>query len=200
MGILYKMNPILQATNLSKSFSNVKVLDNISFTLEKGEVHALMGENGAGKSTFMKILMGLLSADLGEFFLDGIEIKNCNVHQMLKLGVSMIHQEILMVSELTVAQNIFLGKETHRFNWLNENDIYKKSQALLKTLNVEIDANTKMKYLSIADRQMVEIAKAISNDAKVIIMDEPTSALSDKEVSSLFGIIKDLKNKGVSII
>lgn len=202
MEILYNMNPkaILEVHNISKSFSGVKVLDNITFTLMKGEVHALVGENGAGKSTFMKILMGLIQPDLGKIFLEGNEIKHSNVHDMMKRGISMIHQEILMVSELTVAQNIFLGKETHRFNWLNESDIYQKSQQLLKTLHVEIDANTKMKYLSIADRQMVEIAKAISNNAKVIIMDEPTSALSDKEVSTLFDIIKDLKNKGVSII
>lgn len=196
------MNPktILQVTNLSKSFSGVKVLDNITFTLAGGEVHALLGENGAGKSTFMKILMGLIQPDAGKIFLEGNEIKHSNVHDMMRRGISMIHQEILMVSELTVAQNIFLGKETHRFNWLNESDIYQKSQQLLKTLHVEIDANTKMKYLSIADRQMVEIAKAISNKAKVIIMDEPTSALSDREVSTLFSIIKDLKSKGVSII
>ena len=191
---------ILEVHNISKSFSSVKVLDNITFTLASGEVHALLGENGAGKSTFMKILMGLIQPDDGNIFLEGSEIKHSNVHDMIKRGISMIHQEILMVSELTVAQNIFLGKETHRFNWLNESDIYQKSQQLLKTLNVEIDAHTKMKYLSIADRQMVEIAKAISNDAKVIIMDEPTSALSDREVSTLFSIIKDLKNKGVSII
>jgi inositol transport system ATP-binding protein len=191
---------ILEVHNISKSFSGVKVLDNITFTLVGGEVHALLGENGAGKSTFMKILMGLIQPDDGKIFLEGNEIKHSNVHDMMKRGISMIHQEILMVSELTVAQNIFLGKETHRFSWLNESDIYQKSQQLLKTLNVEIDARTKMKYLSIADRQMVEIAKAISNKAKVIIMDEPTSALSDREVSTLFDIIKDLKNKGVSII
>jgi inositol transport system ATP-binding protein len=191
---------ILEVHNISKSFTGVKVLDDITFTLVDGEVHALLGENGAGKSTFMKILMGLIQPDDGKVFLEGNEIKHSNVHDMMKRGISMIHQEILMVSELTVAQNIFLGKETHRFSWLNESDIYQKSQQLLKTLNVEIDASTKMKYLSIADRQMVEIAKAISNNAKVIIMDEPTSALSDREVSTLFDIIKDLKNKGVSII
>ena len=202
MEVLYNMNPeiILEVHNISKSFSGVKVLDNITFSLAGGEVHALLGENGAGKSTFMKNLMGLIPPDAGKIFLEGNEIKHSNVHDMMKRGISMIHQEILMVSELTVAQNIFLGKETHRFNWLNESDIYQKSQQLLKTLNVEIDAHTKMKYLSIADRQMVEIAKAISNNAKVIIMDEPTSALSDREVSTLFSIIKDLKNKGVSII
>ncbi|RYU97340.1 sugar ABC transporter ATP-binding protein [Emticicia agri] len=192
--------PILEVQNLCKSFSGIRVLDNITFNLEKGEVHALMGENGAGKSTFMKILMGLLTPDSGEIILDGERIECSNVHEMLKKGISMIHQEILMVPELTVAQNIFLGKELHRFSWLDENTIYKKTRELLKTLNVNIDAKAKMKHLSIADKQMVEIAKAISNNAKIIIMDEPTSALSDKEVSTLFNIIKDLKNKGVAII
>jgi inositol transport system ATP-binding protein len=191
---------ILEVQNLCKSFSGTKVLDNISFTLEKGEVHALMGENGAGKSTFMKILMGLLPPDSGEIMLDEEKIQHSSVHEMLKKGISMIHQEILMVPELTVAQNIFLGKEIHRFNWLDEAHIYKKTGELLKTLNVNIDAKAKMKHLSIADKQMVEIAKAISNHAKIIIMDEPTSALSDKEVVTLFGIIKDLKNKGVAIV
>ncbi|GAB3506925.1 sugar ABC transporter ATP-binding protein [Emticicia fontis] len=191
---------ILEVQNLCKSFSGVKVLHNITFNLEMGEVHALMGENGAGKSTFMKILMGLLPADSGEIILDGEKIQHSNVHEMLQKGISMIHQEILMVPELTVAQNIFLGKEIHRFSWLNDKDIYKKTRELLKTLNVNIDANAKMKHLSIADKQMVEIAKAISNNAKIIIMDEPTSALSDKEVSTLFAIIKDLTSKGVAII
>lgn len=191
---------ILGVQNLCKSFSGVRVLDNISFTLEKGEVHALMGENGAGKSTFMKILMGLLTPDSGEIMLDGEKIQHSNVHEMLKKGISMIHQEILMVPELTVAQNIFLGKEIHRFNWLDDDNIYKKTRELLKTLNVNIDAKAKMKHLSIADKQMVEIAKAISNNAKIIIMDEPTSALSDKEVATLFSFIKDLKSQGVAII
>ncbi len=191
---------ILEVQNLCKSFSGIRVLDNITFNLEKGEVHALMGENGAGKSTFMKILMGLLTPDSGEIMLDGENISHSTVHEMLKKGISMIHQEILMVPELTVAQNIFLGKELHRFSWLDEGSIYKKTEELLKTLNVNIDAKAKMKHLSIADKQMVEIAKAISNNAKIIIMDEPTSALSDKEVSSLFKIIQDLKNKGVAII
>ncbi|MBA4850166.1 sugar ABC transporter ATP-binding protein [Emticicia sp. BO119] len=191
---------ILEVQNLCKSFSGVKVLDHITFNLEEGEVHALMGENGAGKSTFMKILMGLLPADSGEIILDGEQIQHTNVHEMLKRGISMIHQEILMVPELTVAQNIFLGKEIHHFSWLNDAAIYKKTRELLKTLNVNIDANAKMKHLSIADKQMVEIAKAISNNAKIIIMDEPTSALSDKEVSTLFTIIKDLTSKGVAII
>ena len=191
---------ILEVQNLCKSFSGIRVLDNITFNLEKGEVHALMGENGAGKSTFMKILMGLLTPDSGDIILDGQKVQHSSVHEMLEKGVSMIHQEILMVPELTVAQNIFLGKEPHRFSWVDEKSICKKTKELLSALHVNIDPKAKMKNLSIAEKQMVEIAKAISNNAKIIIMDEPTSALSDKEVSTLFNIIKDLKNKGVAII
>jgi inositol transport system ATP-binding protein len=193
-------NPILQVQNLSKSFLGVKALDNIQFELTKGEVHALMGENGAGKSTFMKILMGLLTADSGEIVFEGKILKGKSVHENLLKGISMIHQEILVVPELTVAQNIFLGRETNYLNWLNDKAINQKAQELLDLIGVKINAQTKIKNLSIAQMQMVEIAKAISTNAKVIIMDEPTSALSDIEVEILFKIINDLKAKGVAII
>ncbi len=191
---------ILQVQNLSKSFLGVKALDNIQFNLQKGEVHALMGENGAGKSTFMKILMGLLKSDSGEIIFEGEILKSNSVHENLLKGISMIHQEILVVPELTVAQNIFLGRETNYRSWLNDKVINQKAQEILDAIGVKINAQTKIKNLSIAEKQMVEIAKAISNNAKVIIMDEPTSALTDNEVTMLFKIIKDLKAKGVSII
>ncbi len=191
---------ILQVQNLSKSFLGVKALDNIQFSLQKGEIHALMGENGAGKSTFMKILMGLLKPDSGEIIFEGEVLKSHNVHENLQKGISMIHQEILVVPELTVAQNIFLGRETNYRSWLNDKAINQKAQEILDAIGIKINAQTKIKNLSIAEMQMVEIAKAISNNAKVIIMDEPTSALTDNEVAMLFKIIKDLKAKGVAII
>lgn len=191
---------ILQVKNLSKSFLGVKALDNIQFDLQKGEVHALMGENGAGKSTFMKILMGLFTADSGEIVFEGKILKSKSVHENLLKGISMIHQEILVVPELTVAQNIFLGREANYRYWLNDTAINQKAQELLDLIGVKINAQTKIKNLSIAQMQMVEIAKAISTNAKVIIMDEPTSALSDTEVEILFKIINDLKAKGVAII
>lgn len=193
-------NLILQVQNLSKSFVGVKALDNVQFDLQKGEIHALVGENGAGKSTFMKILMGLLTPDSGEIIFEGETLKGSNVHENLQKGISMIHQELLVVPELTVAQNIFLGRETNYRNWLNDKAINQKAQEILDLIGVDINAQTKIKNLSIAEMQMIEIAKAISNNAKVIIMDEPTSALSDKEVAMLFKIIKDLKAKGVAII
>lgn len=195
-------SPILQVNGLSKSFSGVKALDNVHFDLQKGEVHAIMGENGAGKSTFMKILMGLLAPDAGELVFEGQTLKNNNVHQILKKGIAMIHQEILAVPELTVAQNIFLGRETTKWlpSWLNNKAINEQAEAILAEIGIDINPKTKMKHLGVAQMQMVEIAKAISTNAKVIIMDEPTSAISDKEVAVLFKIIKDLTAKGVAIL
>ncbi len=193
-------NRILTLNKISKSFSGIKVLDNISLDIEMGKVHALMGENGAGKSTLMKILVGLLQADEGEVLLENENISHLSVHDILGKGIAMIHQEILMVPELSVAQNIFLGKESQRFSWLNESEINTKSKRILADLKLDISPKIKVKKLSIADRQMVEIAKAISNNVKVIIMDEPTSALSENEVQILFGIIENLKNQGVAII
>lgn len=191
---------IIHVKDLNKSFSGIKALDNIQFDLYPGEVHALMGENGAGKSTFMKILMGLILPDSGSINFNGEFIENMDVHKMLKKGISMIHQEILMVPELTVAQNIFLGREFKGRFWLDEYQIVQKSQELLNLIGLNINVQTKAKQLSIAEMQLIEIAKAISNHAKVIIMDEPTSALSDKECELLFKIINDLKSKGVAII
>ncbi|GAB3538924.1 sugar ABC transporter ATP-binding protein [Spirosoma fluminis] len=193
---------ILTVRGLTKTFSGVKALDTVALNVRKGEVHALMGENGAGKSTLMKILMGLLAPDSGEILLEGQELKNGSVHEAMKRGISMIHQEIMAVPELTVAQNIFLGRETAGglFGWLTDKRLNQQARQLLDQMGVSIRPDTRMKYLSVAEMQMVEIAKAISNDAKVIIMDEPTSALSDKEVATLFGLIRDLKQKGVAII
>ncbi|WP_031530681.1 sugar ABC transporter ATP-binding protein [Dyadobacter crusticola] len=198
---------ILTVNQLSKSFSGIKALDHVSFNLRRGEVHALMGENGAGKSTFMKILIGLLAPDSGEIIFEGENLHDSNVGDTLKKGISMIHQEILIIPELTVAQNIFLGREKAFAPktswipaWLDDSEINKKSAQILRQLGVDISPNTKMKHLSVAQMQMVEIAKAVSNDAKVIVMDEPTSAISDKEVEMLFKMIRDLKAKGVSII
>lgn len=181
-------------------------MDNIQFVLKKGEVHALMGENGAGKSTFMKILIGLITPDSGEILFEGRNLAEGNVRNTLKRGISMIHQEILIVPELTVAQNIFLGREKEiggrgMFGgWLNDAEINRRAGELMDKMGVQIAPRAKMKNLSVAQMQMVEIAKAISNDAKVIIMDEPTSAISDKEVNVLFEIIRALRKEGVSII
>ncbi|MDP3467912.1 MAG: sugar ABC transporter ATP-binding protein [Daejeonella sp.] len=191
---------ILRVNRLSKSFFGIKALDNIHFDLKKGEVHALMGENGAGKSTFMKILIGLLKADSGSISFNSEQIENLDVHSIMQKCISMIHQEILMVPELTVAQNIFLGREIGRAYLLDDQAINQKAEDLLQSMGLNIKVRTKAKHLSIAEMQLIEIAKAVSHNARVIIMDEPSSALSEKEVEILFKIIRDLKNKGVSII
>lgn len=193
---------ILQVSNISKSFSGVKALDNVQLTVKKGEVHALMGENGAGKSTCMKILVGLLKADAGEIILDGQLIRTEQEQKILQKGISMIHQELLIVPELTVAQNMFLGreKEISGSGWLNDNQLTAEAVVILEELGIAIPADVKMKHLSVAQKQMIEIAKAVSNNAKVIIMDEPTSAITDNEVGILFKIIKDLTERGVGVI
>jgi len=191
---------ILKVNGLSKSFLGVKALDNIHFDLKKGEVHALMGENGAGKSTFMKILIGLLKADAGSISFNSEQIENMDVHSIMKKGIAMIHQEILMIPELSVAQNIFLGREIKRAFLLDEQAINQQAESLLQSMGLNIKVRTKAKHLSIAELQLIEIAKAVSNNAGVIIMDEPSSALSEKEVEILFNTIKDMKSKGVAII
>jgi inositol transport system ATP-binding protein len=195
-------NYILQVNGLSKAFSGVKALQNVRLNIRRGEVHALMGENGAGKSTFMKVLIGLLTPDTGELIVDGQPLIAGSVKASMAMGIAMIHQEVLNVPELTVAQNIFLGRETKGglWRWLDDGRLNKQAGELLAQLGVDIPANTKMKLLSVAQRQMVEIAKAISNEARVIIMDEPTSALTEREVTTLFRIIRELTQKGVAII
>jgi inositol transport system ATP-binding protein len=197
-------DPILQVSNLSKSFAGIKALDDVQLSLRAGEVHALMGENGAGKSTFMKILVGLLSPDTGKITFDGEELKNGGAYDTLRSGISMIHQEILIIPELTVAQNIFLGREKEitgsKTGWLDDRKMSARAAELLEKMAVDIPAEVKMKHLRVAEMQMIEIAKAISNNAKVIIMDEPTSAISDKEVATLFRLIREMKEQGVAII
>jgi inositol transport system ATP-binding protein len=202
MGLTRSPHIILDVQHLKKSYGGIKALDGVFFELKKGEVHALMGENGAGKSTFMKILAGLEKPDAGEIRFEGAPYTARNVQDALKKGISMIHQELLVVPELTIAENLFLGKEPGlRWNfWLNDKHIQEKATEWLDKVGLSLPPQTKMKTLSVAQMQMVEIAKALSNDAKVLIMDEPTSALSDREADRLFDIIRELRKKGVSII
>lgn len=193
---------LLQVNNLSKSFGENKVLDRISFQLHKGEVHVLMGENGAGKSTFMNILAGLLQPDEGTIELNGKTLNKFDPLAHQKAGIAMIHQEIMMVPELTTGQNIFLGREREISGswWLNNDKLHQKANEILAEAGVTLDSRTIMSSLSLAEMQMVEIAKAISYDASVIIMDEPTSAISTREVEKLFLMIDKLRKKGVGII
>ena len=193
---------ILRAENISKSFPGVKALDNVQISIERGKVHAVLGENGAGKSTLMKILIGMLAPDSGEIYYKGERIKFTSVHDAIKTGLSMIHQELLPFPELSIAENIFMGYEpTSKFpGWINQKEMNKSAALLMNKLGSKVRVTKAMKELSIAEMQMAEIAKAISNKAEIIIMDEPTSALSNREVDILFGIIEELKHQGIAII
>lgn len=192
---------LLRAENISKSYPGVKALDNVQLQVKKGEVHALMGENGAGKSTLMKILIGMLQPDSGTIYFKDQPVQFRSVHDALSAGFSMIHQELLPFPELTVAENIFMGREPVYFaGWINKNKMQADAEALMQRLGVSINVNRRMKRLSIAEMQMVEIAKAIANRSDIIIMDEPTSAISGKEVEVLFKIIKELTREGIAVI
>jgi len=194
---------LLKMQGITKAFASVVALSNAQFQLKTGTVHALMGENGAGKSTLMKILIGIHEPDEGTIIFDNKQVKIQNSRQALDMGISMIHQEINPIMEMTVADNIFLGREPlapiSRF--VNKAKLYKQTQELLSRLDITgISPSVKMKELSIAQCQMVEIAKAVSYDSRLIIMDEPTSAICDAEVEKLFKIICELKSKGIAII
>lgn len=193
---------LLRAENISKSFPGVKALDNVQLYVEKGKVHAVMGENGAGKSTLMKILIGMYAPDAGQIVYKGQPVAFGSVYDALKSGFSMIHQELLPFPELSVAENIFMGNEptTAIPGWINRKKRNKDAQLLVDQLGLQVNVTRRMKTLSVAEMQMVEIAKALSNKAEVIIMDEPTSALSDRETARLFDMIRDLKRQGIAVI
>src|SRR5690554_218445 len=192
---------ILTAKGISKSFSDVLVLDDVCIEIEKGKVHALMGENGAGKSTFMNILMGMLPPDKGDIYIHGEKVNLSSARDALRHGISMIHQELLVFPELTVAENIFMGREPLK-SWgaLDHKKLNKQAGLLMQELGMDIPATARMKSLSIGEMQMVEIAKAVSNKSSILIMDEPTSAISQKETEVLFRIIETLKQQGKAII
>uniref|UniRef100_UPI00272B3E86 sugar ABC transporter ATP-binding protein n=1 Tax=Vallitalea guaymasensis TaxID=1185412 RepID=UPI00272B3E86 len=187
---------------IDKSFPGVKALDNCKFQLLKGEIHALIGENGAGKSTLMKILTGVYKKDAGRIFYKGEEINITNPRMARDLGISIIHQELNLMPDLTVAQNIFIGKEPKKcLNLFLDNKVINdKASELLNQMNLSISPEEKVENLSVAKQQMVEIAKALSYNSDVLIMDEPTAALTELEIEELFSIIKELKEKGVGIV
>jgi inositol transport system ATP-binding protein len=195
------MTPILQATHISKSFAGVTVLDKVSLSLEEGTIHALMGENGAGKSTFMNILMGMFPPDSGEILIKGRPVHFSSAREALQHGVAMIHQELLVFPDLTVAENIFMGREPLRgLGWVDRKEMIRQAEVLLRQLDLNIPVTARMKSLSIGEMQMVEIAKALSNNAAILIMDEPTSAISKREAESLFKTMFALKEQGKAII
>lgn len=193
---------VLEMKNISKAFPGVQALDKVDLKVRKGTVHVLVGENGAGKSTLMKILCGELQVDEGEIYFKGEKLNQQNTRTALKLGISMIHQELSPVLDMTIAENIFLGREpTYKIkSFVNYKELYARTQELLDKLGLKFNPSSKMRELSVAGMQLIEITKAISRGASLIIMDEPTSAITDTEVAILFHQIRELKAKGVSII
>ena len=193
----------LQMEGITKTFPGVKALDDVNFEVRKGEVHVLLGENGAGKSTLMKVLSGVYKMDSGTIRIDGKEVEIHGVRDAQKLGISIIHQELNMLLERTVAQNIYLGREPVKNKHLKNVDIDKMrrdSLELMKQLNLEFSPDTVIKKLSIAQQQMVEVVKALSVQTRILIMDEPTSSLTQREIDTLFSIIESLKAEGISIV
>lgn len=191
----------IEMRGIDKSFGSNQVLKQAGFTLESGEVHALMGENGAGKSTLMKILTGVYTKDAGTVLVDGKEVNYKNPQEAEKAGIVFIYQELNVMFDLTVEENLFMGKEIHgRFGICDKKAMQKKAQEALNILGVNISPKTVMTELSVGQQQMVEICKALMADAKVIIMDEPTAALTQSETVALFKVIESLRKKGVSMV
>jgi inositol transport system ATP-binding protein len=192
---------LLSAEGVRKEFPGVVALDDVQFRLKRASVHALMGENGAGKSTLMKILAGIYTPDKGDIRLKGIEIQLKSPLDALENGIAMIHQELNLMPFMTVAENIWIRREPkNRFGFIDHGVMHRMTEELFTRLNIAIDPDIEVRFLSVANRQMVEIAKAVSYNSDVLIMDEPTSALTEREVEHLFRIIRDLRAQGIGIV
>ena len=196
------MAALISITHLTKSFPGVKALNDCQFELAPGEVHALMGENGAGKSTLMKVLAGVYSKDAGEIRLNGQEVDIPTPRAAQALGIGIIHQEMNLMNHLSAAQNIFIGREPlGRFGvFVDQKKMLRDTQAIFDRLHLQLDPRVEVGELTVAKQQMVEIAKALSFNSRVLIMDEPTAALNNAEIDDLFGIIRQLKSQGVGIV
>ena len=195
------MNLLLEMNGIDKRFSGVHALKGVHFDLRYGEVHALVGENGAGKSTLMKVLTGIHQPDAGEITYEGKPYAVKNIGESQNLGISMIHQELNMMNDLTVAQNIFIGREAMAGGFIiRDGDMVKETEKLFRHIGINIDPTLQLGKLTVGKQQMVEIAKAISRDCKILVLDEPTAALTQSEIEELFTIMTDLKAKGIGMI
>jgi inositol transport system ATP-binding protein len=199
-GLVVESQKLLEMRHITKTFPGVHALKDVSFDLYSGEAHALLGENGAGKSTLIKILGGIYRPDGGEIVIEGREISIRNVLDARASGISVIHQELVLVPEMTVAENIFLGREFMKGRFVDRQAMNRATEEVLVSLELNIDPSAKVGTLTTAQQQMVEIAKAMSFNSRILVMDEPTSSLSSKEVDALFDNIGKLKAKGVGII
>lgn len=191
---------LLQMTDICKEFPGVKALDGVSLTVKRGTVHALMGENGAGKSTLMKCLFGIYNKDSGHIYLEGNEISFKNSKEALEHGVAMVHQELNQALKRSVTDNLWLGRYPRKGVMIDEHKMYEDTKKLFNDLGIDVDPRRIMSTMPVSQRQMLEIAKAVSYDAKVIVFDEPTSSLTEQEVEHLFEIINMLRDKGCGII
>ena len=191
---------ILKMNGIDKSFPGVHALDHVNLEVRKGEVLALMGENGAGKSTLMKVLTGIYKKDEGSIVYEGKEVEFTNPKDAQEAGIVLVHQELNMMNHLTVAQNIFIGREAMSGKLINDKKMNEEAEKLFDKLNIKIDPTEKMGNLTVGKQQMCEIAKAISHDAKVIVFDEPSAALTEAEIEELFKIIRDLRKKQLGIV
>lgn len=193
-------NVLLEMKNITKTFPGVKALDNVSLTVKRGTVHALMGENGAGKSTLMKCLFGMYSKDSGEVYLNGKKVDFKNSKEALENGVAMVHQELNQALKRNVMDNIWLGRYPKKGPFVSETKMYRDTMKVFEELDIKVNPKTIMSTMPVAQRQMVEIAKAVSYNASVIVFDEPTSSLTEEEVVHLFRIINMLRDRGCGII
>lgn len=195
------LSDLVTLKGIEKHFPGVHALSDVSFELKRGEVHALMGENGAGKSTLMKVLSGVYQRDSGDIFIKGQRVSPANPREAQALGIGIIHQELSLMNDLTAAQNIFIGREPRsRFGILKEKQLNKQAEVIFESMNLDMDASVLVGNLTVASQQMVEIAKALSFNSSILIMDEPTSALNRVETDELFKMIRSLKEEGVGII
>lgn len=200
-GVEMMSSKLLEMREVSKKFPGVYALKGVNFELESGEVHALLGENGAGKSTLMKILGGIYRIDEGKIFINGQEVKIDDVKDAQKYGISIIHQEIVLVPYLSIAENIYLGREPMtKAGFIDEHTMFENAQQFLDDFDLGLSARTLINELTVAQQQMIEIIKAVSFNSKIIVMDEPTSSLSEKEVDFLFKTIRNLKQQGVGMV
>src|SRR5688500_13981867 len=192
----------LEMLSITKSFPGVRALDGVTFDLHKGEIHALVGENGAGKSTLMKVLGGVYPHPEygGELMIEGQQRRVSGVREAENAGIAVIYQELSLVKEMTVGENIFLGREPSKWGVIRWEELYRRARQLLDSLNLEIDVHTPIRNLGIGQQQLIEIAKALSQEAGILVLDEPTAALTDTEVKTLFGILNRLRSKGVGMI
>lgn len=191
---------LFRMEGISKSFPGVRALDGVTFSVNRGEVHGLVGENGAGKSTLMKIMTGVHKADAGDIYIEGEKVVIDSVHKAHALGISIIFQELNLCPHLTVADNIFIGRPHKKMGLISDRTMHQEARKILDNLGIDIHTHAVVGTLSVAQQQMVEIAKAISYDARILVLDEPTATLTEREIAQLFEIIRNLQKKGVAMV